>query len=308
MKTAVKYSILFLVLLSGILYLIQFTLDYFYKKRATDKYALVLNHKADPEVMIYGPSSTLKHFSCPIIKRTTGFDSYNMGYDGMFFLQFNALIKEHLTYEKNCKYVVIGCNMFMGKDYAIRTPNSFYPFVNEDNVYNSLEEIEPRKIFLARYMPGYKLTLISKGYYMSILYNAHKIDSNHGYEPILDTNHNLEAVTEPFLQPYDEYVYTSLKSTVNAITAKGIKVVLVICPIYEKGFNLIINRDTILQKYQALADNKNVFFLDYTKDSLCKNRGYFNTNFHMGIKGAEIFSKTFSNDLLKIQSGEYQKQ
>lgn len=301
MKTALKYSVLFLVLLAGILYLLQYTLDQLYKKRASDKYALVLNHKIDPDVMIYGPSSTLKHFSPPIIKEVTGYSSYNMGYDGMFFLQFNSLIKEHLTYEKNCKFVVIGCNMFMGRDYIVMTPKSFYAFLNEYNVYSSLVDIEPRKFFLAKYLPGYKLTLLNKAYYMSILYNAHREDTNHGYEPILDTSHNFETITKPFRQPYDEYVFTTLKSTVNAITAKGIKVVLVLSPIYDKGFQLIINRDTIVSKYQSLANNKDVFFLDYTKDSLCRHPEYFNTNSHMGIKGSEIFSRTFSHDLMTLK-------
>ncbi len=304
MKKAIRYSVLFLLILSGILCSLQYLLDYLYKKRATDKYALVLNHKLDPDIMIYGPSSTLKHFNPNIIQNITGYSSYNMGYDGMFFLQFNSLIKEHLSYEKNCKYVVIGCNMFMGKDYIIMTPSSFYSFLNEDNVFNSLYEIEPKKIFLARYLPGYKLTLLNKAYYMSILYNSHRPDTLRGHEPILDTSHNFETITKPFRQPYDDYVFSTFKSTVDAITAKGIKVVLVLSPIYDKGFQLIINRDTIVAKYRSL-ESKDVTFLDYTKDTICRHGEYFNTNSHLGKAGSVIFSKTFSNDLLKLQAEKY---
>ncbi len=306
MRSAVKYSLLFLLILVGILLGLQHTLDYLYKKRASDKYALVLNHKLDPDIMIFGPSSTLRHFNPNIIKDITGYSSYNMGYDGMFFMQFNSLIKEHLTYEKNCKYVVIGCNTFMGKDWIILTPSSFLAYLDEDNVYNSLEEIEPKKIFLAKYLPGYKLTLLNKAYYMSIIYNAHKPDPLCGHEPILDTSHNFETITVPFRQPIDDYVFSTFKSTVDAITAKGIKVVLVMSPIYEKGFNLIINRDTILAKYRSLV-NKDVSFLDYTKDTICRHPEYFNTNSHLGKAGSEIFSKTFSNDLLKLQKEKYGK-
>ena len=78
-------------------------------------------------------------------------------------------------------------------------------------------------------------------------------------------------------------------------------------PIYDKGFNLIINRDTILAKYQSLV-NKNVSFLDYTKDSICRHPEYFNTNSHLGQAGSIIFSKTLSNDLLKLEREKYGKQ
>jgi len=51
----------------------------------------------------------------------------------------------------------------------------------------------------------------------------------------------------------------------------------------------------------ALTSN-NVFFLDYTKDSICANEEYFTNYSHLNGKGAVIFSQTVSHDINKLKA------
>lgn len=300
MKKHIRYISRFVAILLLMLYALQYTIDYCYKKRATNKYAQVLNHKLDPDMMIFGPSTALKHFDPAIIKKITGLSSWNMGYDGMFFLQYNALIREYLEYEKNCKYIVIGCNPFLGKDWIIMRPDFFYAYLDRKNVFNALVQIEHNKIFHARYLPGYKLTLLNKSFYWEMIHASGKPDPQCGYEPVTDSGHNFNNITTPFNEECDEQVFNTLQSTIAAITQKGIKVILVMPPIYERGYKLISNIRFIISKYRSL-EAENVFFLDYTKDSMCKNASYFNNNMHLNITGATLFSYTFAHDLGTIK-------
>ncbi len=264
-----------------------------------DKYAQVLNHRLDPDIMIFGPSTVLRHFSPPIIKEVTGLTSWNMGYDGMFFLEYNALIKEFLTYSQHCKYLIIGCNPYLGKDWIIMRPDFFYSFLGEQNVYSSLHNIDPQPMFLAKYLPGYKLTLLNRSYYWSMAYPPRKPDSLCGYEPITDTGHKFDDFIKPFNEPCDEFVLSELRQTVDKAVQKGMKVILVMPPIYYKGYKLILNAELIKSKYRSMAKD-NVYFLDYSTDSISRSVENFQNYSHLNMTGATKFSYTFAHDFLRI--------
>jgi len=302
MKKNILRTLLFVSVLLLVIYALQYAIDAIYKKRAKDKYALVYNHQADPDMMIYGASTALKEFDTHIIKNITGYSCYNMGYDGMFFLQYYPTAKEHLSYQKNCKMVIIVCNVFLGKDWVIMAPNFFYAYYNNNTLYNSFREIMPREMTLARYLPGYKLTLLNKAFYREIAYPLKSIDTNYGYEPILESGNDFKDV-KPFREPCDSSVVSKLKSLLNDISNSGLKAVLVMTPIYEKGHELILNADSIISVYSTLADtSRNIYFLDYSKDSLSKSAQYFYTYTHLNKKGSELFSAALSTDLLRIKA------
>jgi hypothetical protein len=97
-----------------------------------------MRHELDPDIMLFGPSTVIKHYSPNIIRRNTGFSVYNMGYDGMFSLQSSGLIHEFLSYTKNCKYIVIGGIHFLDRDWVIARTDLFYAYLNNENIYQSL--------------------------------------------------------------------------------------------------------------------------------------------------------------------------
>ena len=297
MKNIKNYIIFFFVLLL-LVYGLRVIIDYEYRKHNFDKISLLMKHEIDDNVMIFGSSVAHVHFDPAIIKEQTGLSAYNMGWDGVFFVQYNGLIKEYLSYEKKCKFIVLACDFDnLGKNDLMTRPDLFYAYLSNPNIYTSLHDIEPAKIEKAYYLPGYKFTLLTKFFYGHLL--SHKsADTNKGYEPgrekwaALDTFKSYNAI-------FEEPIYKNLKTTIDEITQKGIKVVMVMTPVYKDGYKLILNADKIKSYYQKLT-NSNVYFMDDTQDSLTGNKEYFHNNTHMNNIGATIFSNMFASRLKKI--------
>jgi len=280
-----------------LLYALQLGIDYRYYKNSSSKYSKLMRHELDPDIMLFGPSTVIKHYSPTIIKRNTGFSVYNMGYDGMFSLQSSGLIYEFLSYTKNCKYIVIGGIHFLDRDWVIARTDLFYAYLNNENIYQSLYDIEPKKIAFARYLPGYKLTLLNKTFYKNLILKSD--DASLGYEPINDTTPNFVKMN-PVDYKIDEYVVSKLQTTINDIQKKGVKVIIVVPPIYSNGYHLLVQMDDIIEKYKSMAGG-NVFFINYSKHPMCKEQRYFNNNTHLNVLGATKFSEIFSNDLMQIE-------
>lgn len=298
MRKNIKQASFFLLLVFAVVSVIQYGIDMAYKKRVNNKFIQVFKHEVDAEVMIFGSSVAYHQFDPQVIKDLSGKEAYNMGFPGMFFVQYNGLIKEYLSYQKHCKAIVIACDFDnLGKNNLATRPDLFLAYLNNENIYNSMYEIEPRKAFLARYMPGYKLTLLNKSFYTDIALAKPYISKHSGFEP-LDSKFEVTKKA-PFSSRYDESVYTQFRETIGAINKKGVKVVLVIPPVYEEGYKLIRNADTIKSKYHALV-SKDVYFLDYTSDTLCRSQSNFRNFTHLNSTGATAFSHTFAQDLLKI--------
>ncbi len=157
--------------------------------------------------------------------------------------------------------------------------------------------MEPRKAFCAKYVPGYKLTLLNKAFYTDMLLAHRYPEGDNGFES-LDTKWEVTK-REPFNSRYDENVFSQLKETVSEIRKKDIKLIFVIPPVYEEGYKLIMNAEGIKSKYRSLA-GKDVYYLDYTNDTLCRSTNYFRNFTHLNSIGAAAFSRTFAHDLSKI--------
>jgi hypothetical protein len=295
-----KRVIIFILLLLVIIYTIQYGLTTLYKKRAHQKFTEILNHTLDKQIMIFGSSVAYHHFDPFIIGRKTNLSVYNMGWDGVFFVQYNGLIKEYLSYEKECKYIVIACDFDnLDKNDLITRPDLMYAYINNPNIYASLHDIEPKKIALAKYVPGYRLTLFNKSFYKDIFFTGSDNDNNTlGYDPV-NTDSFQVRTDKTYYARYNKKIYQEFKDCIDAITAKGIKVILVMTPVYENGYGLIQNADEIKNRYKALV-NQNVFFFDYTTVPMCRSKNCFYNYSHLNAKGASIFSDVFSNDLLSL--------
>lgn len=299
MKKNLNRSLLFLLFLGLLICTVQYSIDYCYRKRVSNKFTRLLTHATDANIMIFGSSVAYHQFDPRPISQVTGKSVYNMGWPGMFFIQYNGLIKEYLTYGHACSTIVITCDFDnLGRNNLITRPDLFYAYLGNGNLYQSLHELEPTKIMLAKYVPGYKLTLLNKPFYTDLMLASHPADTLSGYEP-LDMPWEQTRDGKPFNTRYDETVFLELKATIAAILAKGIRVILVIPPVYREGYQMIQNAPMIKSKYQSLVRDS-VFFLDYTSDTLCGNKGYFRNFTHLNTRGATLFSYTFAHDLEKI--------
>lgn len=299
MKKNIRPILFFLLTLLVIVYAIQWSIEYCYKKRVTNKFTKVFRHEIDEDVMVFGSSVAFHQFDPKIIKEVTGLNGFNMGFPGMFFVQYNGLIKEYISYQKRCKAIVIACDFDnLGRTNLSTRPDLFLAYLGNNNIYKSMYALESRKAFLARYLPGYKLTLMNKSFYTDMLIAKPYSSTLSGFEP-MDNKWEVTHPRKPFISRYDEDVLKMFIATVHDITARGIKVILVVPPVYEEGYKMILNAENIKSKYRSLV-GKDVYYLDYTNDSLCKSTSYFRNFTHLNSIGATAFSNTFAHDLSKI--------
>ena len=296
LESVLQFTGILLLLIVGI----QTGIDYYYNKTVKNKISRLMNGKLDSEVMLFGSSVCLHHFDPNIIKQNTGLEAYNMGFDGFFFIQYNALIKQYLTYEKKCKCLVMttGIENFSKNDLITR-PDLFYASLSNDYIYNALALIEPHKIWRCKYIPGYKLTCLNSQFYQTLMFN-HSIEKNNGYRPF-DLPYVYDTVLKKrFSAKFDTSQYIAMNNTVKSIAAKGIKVVIVAPPIYIEGYNKVENLEQIASSYKKMAEQQNVYFLDYSADSIGQDVANFYHYSHMNTKGATLFSQKFSKDMAKI--------
>lgn len=79
----------------------------------------------------------------------------------------------------------------------------------------------------------------------------------------------------------------------------NITMVLVSPPSYKESQVYIKNHDKILNLYKEYANNKTIYFLDYSNSYLCYDKKYFYNSQHLNKTGAELFSKDLSQKIKK---------
>jgi hypothetical protein len=307
MHIRTKKYIIFSAILAVLLIGAQFGIDQCYNRIAKNKINKLLEHKIDTDIAIFGSSVANSHFIPAIIDSVTGHESYNFGFHGLFCVQYNALIHEFLQYTKECKYMVIGCDIDnLDKNELITRPDLFYSHLHNPWVYHSLVQIEPAKIKRAAYLPGYKLTLLNKLFYNELFVSIKKsdfIDVQKGFAPG-GPSWNTDKKADSFAARYNADIYNEFDATLQKVSDKGIKVILVLTPIYKQALDKITNIDFIRARYTALADNKSIFFIDYTKDSICNEKKLFTNYTHLNPDGAKVISQKISSDLNRLMNIE----
>jgi len=275
-----------------VLYLFQKVIDTAYNKRSKHKFNDVFEHKTDCPVMIFGSSVANVHLDPRVFRDSLNMECFNEGLHGLFFAQYNCLINEYLSYQKKCRCIVVGCDIDnLGNNASITRPDLFLSHLSEDNVYNSLSFLQPKEMTLAHYLPGYKLTLLSKQFYRSIFFPP-SVSNINGYEPVSLTEKWQATVDTPFSGLLDPVVFNKLKTISAAITNKNIELIFLMMPIYNKGYALIKNADAIKACYRELEQsNPHIHFIDYTKDTMCNNQTYFYNYSHMRENGAKVISE-----------------
>lgn len=304
MKQHLKQILIFSIACCVVLIGLQYGIDMVYKKRVKHKINALLNHQIDEPIMVFGSSVAAMQFDPTIIEQHTGLKCYNMGMHGTHFTQYNGLINEYLKYTKKAKLIILVCDI---RNFAVDTflmrPDFYYAHLGKSTVYDALYKVEPYKMFCARFLPGYKLTLCDKKFYKSIVFNAATPQLKNGYEPgkgtwqIL-TNKDVNTklyVHKPF---YDNFL-----ATIAHIQAKGIKVMMIFPPINKEGYAMLQEINLIKEHYQQAATIYKIPYLDYTQDSLCAYRSMFVNYTHLNIAGANIF-----NNKIGPQIAQYMQQ
>lgn len=265
------------------------------------KVNLIMQHRIDPPLVIFGSSNALTAFDAPLLEQLTGLPTYNFGLYGTYFVQYQALVREFAEYTQNGRYVVIAETYQTFRPLtALRGPERFLAYASTPNVAAVIDEIDPPLAWRLRHVPFYSLIVANSSFYGSAMRGYRALlgwqvrdREQQGWLPM-----NLSWDPSPYEgdHGYSERVAREFAETLALLASRGLTIVLVVTPI-ESGCQRMVehfaqHRDTL----RTTLGNRGVF-LDYSQHPIAGDIRYFYNCGHLNTLGAKEFSRVFATDL-----------
>src|SRR5579864_3007889 len=163
---------LFLVILGGVLFLTDSILSWgaaHNYQNDMGKVNLIMNHRANPDIMIFGSSNVEVGIDAPLLKQLSGRSVFNAALDGTHYQQMASMINEFGEYSSRNRYVILGLSPYtLIPKTKINQIEHFLPQIANPYVYTSLYSMDPDLAFKCRFVPFYKYTQVSSDYYKQV--------------------------------------------------------------------------------------------------------------------------------------------
>jgi hypothetical protein len=304
---AIRFTLPLLAVLAGIEQVVQYGATHS-NVNIPGKVNLIMQHRIDPDLAIFGMSNGLTDFDAPTIEQLTRLKTFNFSQDGMAFVQSRALINEFAQSSPRCRYVVLAETfMTFGVGPALRTPGRFLPYFSSPNIYPVFREIDPDLAWKVRFVPFYSFIVGDLEYYKSSL---HGYLTLLGHPPWDSLRQGFFPETKSWDEPSpsakqtaDEYsreerVVSAFSETIALLNRHGKKVVVVVTPIQADCLAMVPSWDSHREKLRSLVHGENSF-LDYGDHPIATKKSNFHNCGHLNVHGAESFSRAFVADFLR---------
>ncbi len=268
-----------------------------------DKYNTIFLKSNNYETLIIGSSRAESHFNCRIIDSVLNTNSYNIGIQGSslpFSLDVFSAYLENSKFPRNIifniDYHINACD----NDTVFMYPR-YFPYLSNKTLFKALEKRDKR--FLGfRYFPYYSLAFMGDNYFSAAMRGFFNMPGQYdkdyykGSAPIRDVKWKYKL----YYACDEAVMYDRIDSVAAICKRHNANLFLVLSPIYSKASGQILNGSSLIQKLKEKAISNNVVLLDYNSDSLCNDSTLFADPYHMNEKGANLFTKKFSEDLRAI--------
>lgn len=252
-----------------------------------------------PEIAVFGSSVGEVGVNTAAMATKMNRSCYNFSIDGTRFLQYNGLIKEHIANNPNLKMVILAETVFgLENNNALTSIDRYLAYSNNNNIYQSLRDVQPDLAFKVRYVPFYKFVVMEHPFYkasamgwLNKIRKTSHTDLNRGYTPRPDTwQRDMDDINKKasiYNLRVDSMILNRYKETLFELSSRNIKTIIVFMPIHMDGQNLMSNMDNYRKTFTELT-NENVQFLDLTVDSMCLDKKNFYNNSHVNTTGSEM--------------------
>ncbi len=306
--STLKFIIIFIVILTSIDLLLTEGL----KKNKTGYYGKVnkiFKNDSLPQVAIFSSSVGEMGFDCSVLSPKLKKSVYNFSLSGTRFMQYKSMIDEVNTIQNNIEYVVLAEAIFsLEKISALTELERFLPYITNENIYSSFYTIQPDLVFKARYIPFYKYIAVSNQYYLQSALGWKKSFKKQNNDTLLGqikVTRNWEADQDtiwkyatPIPINIDSAVFSVYKKAVETLVKNNKKVIVVVPPIYMPKGQTIVDITNFRKTLSSIADNKNVFYFDFSESMVDKK--YFYNVLHLNATGAAKFSNAFADSVNKF--------
>ncbi len=260
----------------------------------------IINKQTDKEIMIWGASSAEVNISPYKIENATGKTCFNMGLDGTNIDQYDGLLKYFLSYTDSCKKLIIALDIHGGlaKREQVYNLYCWLHHMDQDQIFESIYNIDKSMALKSKYVPFYNLTLYNKHalpYIKKTIKNVIQ-QKNESYD-FPDNGYVASEKNIPDDMTWDENInilisdttINKLKKIIMIAEEKQIQTYIVITPCLNKGYILLNNRKAFISSIEALS-NIGAKVLDLSSSYISENPDYFYDNIHLNKKGSEAFT------------------
>ncbi len=294
-------AILFIALVWTADFIVGKTLRHFYRRQSSGwEYATRYSaEETKADLLIFGASRAQQQYIPTPFEDTLHLTGYNVGRDGTSFFYHYAMLQAVLK-RYTPKVIILDCEYAALKNAAasydrlsvllplykdhpemqstinLRSPFEKYKFTSEIYPYNSML---------------FKIAVAN------LTSNKEEKEDIKGYMP-LHKSLNEPIKTFDYTEQYelDTVKVNMLRSFIDQCKERNIKLYLVCTPYYMKTNGT----DHSLTVTKQIAKEKNISFIDYSRDSFYFNRPQlFDDTVHLNMTGATIFCNDLASKLKK---------
>jgi hypothetical protein len=293
--------VLFIALVAAADFVTGKILKYFYD-RQTSGWEYSTRYSAEEtkaDMLIFGASRAQQQYNPLYFEDTLHLSCYNVGRDGTPFFYHYAMLQAVLK-RYNPQIILLDCEYA-----ALKKAESSYERLS---VLLPLYKEHPEmQDIINKRSPFEKYKFISSIYpYNSMLFKiaVANLESNKkekedikGYIPLYRSlKGRIETVDCTEKYELDSVKINMLKSFIDECTKRKIRLYLICSPYYIKP----TGTDYSLAVTQQIAAEKNIPFIDYSKDTMYfGSPQLFDDKVHLNIKGSKIFSSDMAAKIKK---------
>lgn len=274
----------------------------------------LLAGEIDSEVLILGSSRAVVSYDPDIFSGNLNMTAFNLGFDAASYNLQSIKLDTYLINNKSPKVLIQNVDLtHFSESRSIPYNHQFIPFFKNKVLREKLSKIE-NSFGKYYYIPLTNYNgnpfIFLKGIYNSFVLSRNKKINNQGYSPGLkdfkSDNYNIirQQALEKDSIGYSKYVkgLKALEEKLKNVIPPATAVFLIWAPEHFERLKYATHARENVEKHLEELNNKfpNVYFLNYSKDSISLNSNLFYDTFHLNEKGAILFSEKVSKDIFKI--------
>lgn len=250
----------------------------------------------DNPVVVIGSSRAQHHYDTPLMSDLLGWDVYNCGKDGAFFLYQTCVIDAMINrYKPETIIWNLESITTNGREYG--GIESLYPLYSLNDYTDSIINIKSKFQWLMMKSTVYRYNNMVLSYIKECV----KLENNNkrGYIPLLGAGHKhptLQTVTLFAEKDRDLDFEFLFNETLRKCKEKGVDVVVVMSPIFIEYINY--KNSSLYKVFCEIIDDNNMRLLDFFNDEqFLRDSTLFKDAFHLNSRGATEFTYRLCEEL-----------
>jgi hypothetical protein len=320
-----QFAVKVLVFIAGfclINYLLVFLTDRGLKKSVGRHYEVwndLYGSKINADMLFCGNSRAFQQYSPKVFDSVLNLNSYNIGMDGWSFIMQLARLNIYLHHNRKPSYIVQNIDMstFFDKK-ELFGYDQFLPYLSDSLIVNACHNYKGAFTIPEIYFPFFKY---NNQYRLVIQALAEDLKIRHAKKELYKgfAAHNLpwdgqfDKVKKELSRINRDSARSSFVFETNTLVIfnqfldycqnNNIRIFLVFAPTYYEALELDPCLEIYKQMFVKIACRHKVTYLDYSKDSICYDRGYFFNSAHLNLMGATKFSEKLAEQLKQRING-----